>query len=92
LSWNHGDWSGSLYGHRNGARVNFQATGHLPAVMQWNAGLSKKITDDIRIGLDVTNLFDKFGPKDGTMTWYPFYQTAYGIQGRAAYFNVDFSF
>lgn len=92
LSWNHGDWSGSLYGHRNGARVNFQATGHLPAVMQWNAGLSKKITEDIRIGLDVTNLFDKFGPKDGTMTWYPFYQTAYGIQGRAAYFNVDFSF
>ena len=61
-------------------------------VVLWNAGLSKKITDDIRIGLDVTNLFDKFGPEDGTMTWYPFYQTAYGIQGRAAYFNIDFSF
>ena len=30
--------------------------------------------------------------EDGTMTWYPFYQTAYGIQGRAAYFNIDFSF
>ena len=92
LTWTHGDWFGSLYGHRNGSRVNFQATDYLPAVVLWNAGLSKKITDDIRIGLDVTNLFDKFGPKDGTMTWYPFYQTAYGIQGRAAYFNIDFSF
>lgn len=92
LSWNRGDWSGSLYGYRNGARVNYQATGNLPSYVQWNANLSKQITDKMRLGVDVTNLFDDYGPKDSTMTWYPFYQNIYGIQGRAIYLNLDIDF
>ncbi|WP_158499989.1 TonB-dependent receptor plug domain-containing protein [Stenotrophomonas pictorum] len=92
LGWNREDWSGSVYGYRNGARVNYQATGYLPSYVQWNASLSKKITDNVRLGVDVTNLFDQYGPKDSTMTWYPFYQNIYGIQGRAVYVNLDIDF
>ena len=92
LSWNKEAWSGSVYGYRNGARVNEQATGYLPSYVQWNASLSKKITDKVRLGVDVTNLFDTYGPKDSTMTWYPFYQNIYGIQGRAMYVNLDIDF
>lgn len=92
LSWNRGDWAGSLYGYRNGARVNYQATGKLGSYVQWNANLSKKITDKVRLGVDVTNLFDKYGPKDSTMTGYPFYQTIYGVAGRAFYVNLDVDF
>ncbi len=92
LSWNKDDWAGSVYGYRNGARVNYQATGHLPSYVQWNASLSKKITDNVRLGVDVTNLFDEYGPKDSTMTWYPFYQNIYGVTGRAIYVNLDIDF
>ncbi len=92
LSWNKDDWAGSVYGYRNGARVNEQASGYLPSYVQWNASLSKKITDKMRLGVDVTNLFDEYGPKDSTMTWYPFYQNIYGIQGRAFYVNLDIDF
>lgn len=92
LGWNKDDWAGSLYGYRNGGRVNYQATGYLPAYVQWNASLSRKLTDSIRLGIDVTNVFDKYGPKDKTMTWYPFYQNIYGITGRAFYVNLDFDF
>ena len=92
VSWNKDEWTGSLYGYRNGPRVNEQASGYLPSFVQWNASLSKKITDKVRVGIDVTNLFDKYGPKDSTMTWYPFYQNIYGIQGRAFYVNLDIDF
>jgi len=92
LGWNRGDWSASMYGYRNGARVNYQASAHLPTYVQWNASLSKKITDHLRLGVDVTNLFDRYGPKDTSMTWYPFYQNIYGIQGRAVYVNLDVDF
>ena len=92
LGWNRGDWSASLYGYRNGARVNYQASAQLPSYVQWNASLSKKITGNMRLGVDVTNLFDRYGPKDASMTWYPFYQNIYGIQGRAVYVNLDIDF
>lgn len=92
LSWNKGDWAGSLYGYRNGARVNYQATDDLPSYVQWNANLSKMITDKVRLGVDVTNLLDEYGPEDSSMTWYPFYQNIYGIAGRAVYVNMDIDF
>jgi len=92
LGWNRDDWSASVYGYRNGGRVNYQATAYLPGYVQWNASVSKKITGNMRLGVDVTNLFDRYGPNDSTMTWYPFYQNIYGIQGRAIYVNLDIDF
>ncbi|MGE4458244.1 MAG: hypothetical protein AB7D31_03170, partial [Stenotrophomonas sp.] len=72
--------------------VNYQASAQLPSYVQWNASLSKKITGNVRLGVDVTNLFDRYGPRDTSMTWYPFYQNIYGIQGRAVYVNLDVDF
>ncbi|MFT3761199.1 MAG: TonB-dependent receptor [Pseudoxanthomonas sp.] len=92
LGWNRDDWSASVYGYRNSGRVNYRGDGILPAYVQWNASVSKKITDNIRLGVDVTNLFDKYGPKDPTITWYPFYSMAYGAVGRAVYMNLDIDF
>lgn len=92
LSWNQGDWAASLYGYRNGARRNYQSTGWLQPYVAWNGSVSRKLTDKIRLSLDVDNLFDKYGPKDTTMTWYPFYQTIYGINGRSYYVNLDMDF
>lgn len=48
------------------------------------------VSGNMRLG--VTNLFDRYGPNDSTMTWYPFYQNIYGIQGRAIYVNLDIDF
>ena len=92
LGWNKDDWSASVYGFRNSGRVNYRGNGILPAYVQWNASVSKKITDKVRLGVDVTNLFDKYGPKDPTITWYPFYSMAYGAVGRAVYMNLDIDF
>lgn len=92
LAWNKGDWSANVYGWRNGTRVNYSGAGRLPAFTVWNGGVSKAITDKMRLGLDVTNIFNKYGPKDSTITWYPFYQTIYGITGRAMYVNLDIDF
>ncbi|MFT3755627.1 MAG: TonB-dependent receptor [Pseudoxanthomonas sp.] len=92
LSWNKDDWSASVYGYRNSGRVNYRGTAILPAYVQWNASVSKQITDKVRLGFDVTNLFDKYGPKDPTITWYPFYSMAYGAVGRAVYVNLDIDF
>lgn len=92
LSWNKDDWAASVYGYRNGGRVNYRGNGMLPAYVQWNASVSKQITDKVRLGVDVTNVFDKYGPKDPTITWYPFYSMAYGAVGRAVYMNLDFQF
>ncbi|WP_250061428.1 TonB-dependent receptor plug domain-containing protein [Stenotrophomonas mori] len=92
LGWNRDDWAASVYGYRNGGRVNYQASAFLPSYVQWNASVSKQITERVRLGLDVTNLFDSYGPKDRSMTWYPFYQNLYGIQGRAFYINLDIDF
>ena len=92
LSWNKDTWSASVYGYRNSGRVNYRGTGILPAYVQWNASVSKQITDKVRLGVDVTNLFDTYGPKDPTITWYPFYSMAYGAVGRAFYVNLDIDF
>ncbi len=92
LGWNKDAWSASVYGYRNSGRVNYRGTGLLPAYVQWNTSVSKKITDRMRLGLDVTNLLDKFGPRDSTITWYPFYSMAYGAVGRAYYLNLEIDF
>ena len=92
VSWNRDDWSASLYGYRNSGRVNYRGTGHLPSYVQWNGSVSKRITDNVRLGIDVVNLFDDDGPKDDTITWYPFYSMAYGAVGRAFYVNLDIDF
>ena len=92
LSWNKDDWAASVFGYRNSGRVNYRGTAILPAYVQWNASLSKKITDNVRLGVDVVNVFDKYGPKDPTITWYPFYPMAYGAVGRAFYVNLDIDF
>ncbi|MFT3755626.1 MAG: TonB-dependent receptor [Pseudoxanthomonas sp.] len=92
LAWNKGDWAANLYGWRNGSRVNYQGTGRLDSFVQWNGGVSKKITDKMRLGVDVVNLFDKYAPKDKSLTGWPFYQYIYGITGRAVYVNLDIDF
>ncbi len=92
VSWSRDAWNASLYGYRNAGRVNYRGTALLPAYVQWNGSLSRQVTDHVRVGVDVVNLFDKFGPKDETITWFPFYSMAYGAIGRSYFLNVDIDF
>ncbi|MFT3761590.1 MAG: TonB-dependent receptor [Pseudoxanthomonas sp.] len=92
LGWEKDDWNVNLYGYRNSARMNYYATKLLRPYVQWNANVSKKITDNMRLGLDVVNVFDNYGPKDDTYTAFPYYQGVYGLTGRALYINLDIDF
>lgn len=92
LGWNRDDWNVNLYGYRNGHRWNAAADKYLPAHVQWNANVSKKITDNVRLGVDVVNLMNKYGPKDPTYYGFPYYNAIYGLTGRAVYVNLDVDF
>lgn len=92
LSWGKDDWNVNLYGFRYGPRMNYYATKFLRPFVQWNANISKKITDKVRFGLDVVNVLDNYGPKDDTYSAFPYYQAIYGITGRAIYLNLDVDF
>ena len=92
LGWNKADWNVNLYGYRNGPRWNAAATKRLPAYVQWNASVTKQIAPGWRLGVDVTNLMDNYGPKDPTYFGFPYYNSIYGLQGRAVYMNLDIDF
>ncbi len=92
LGWNRDDWNVNLYGYRNSSRMNYFATARLRPFVQWNANVSKKITEHMRLGVDVVNVFDNYGPKDDTYTAFPYYQGIYGLMGRAVYVNLDIDF
>ncbi len=92
LSWARNDWNVNLYGYRNGPRMNYYATKLLRPFVQWNASASRQITEHMRVGVDVVNVFNNYGPKDDTYTAFPYYQGIYGLMGRAVYVNLDIDF
>jgi outer membrane receptor protein involved in Fe transport len=98
LGWSKDGWNVYLYGFRNSSRPNFNAT-RVPAVtgtiyplrpfVQWNASVSKELAPGWRLGLDVVNVLNNFGPKDPTYTSPPYYNAIYGMMGRSIYANLD---
>ena len=98
LGWSNDGWDVYLYGFRDSSRPNFRAT-RVPAdtgtiyplrpFIQWNASVSKEIAPGWRVGLDVVNVFNSFGPKDPSYTSPPYYNAIYGLTGRSVYVNLD---
>jgi hypothetical protein len=50
---------------------------------------SKEIAPGWKVGVDVVNVFNSFGPQDPTYTSPPYYNAIYGMTGRSVYVNLD---
>ena len=96
LNWAYDEWNTSLYAYTQGGIPNFnQATnpGRGPSHTIWNMDVSKEIVENLRLGLSVTNLFDKMPPSDPSYTSWPYFrQLTHSAIGRQAFFNVSYDF
>lgn len=104
VSWEKGDWGAALHGQRLGRLPTSDSydqvfdpdsgdSAWVGATYRYNASLNYDVTDHMRIGLKVNNLFDKMPPKDKTYTSYPYYDISwFDSVGRAYYLTVTYKF
>lgn len=93
LTWNRNDdWSASIYGYRWGSLPNYAKTGRVAPYIVWNAYLGKRITKNLKMGIQVNNVFDKIHPRDDTYTSYPYFGHFYSPIGRQVYGEITYDF
>ena len=56
----------------------------------WNMSVGKQLTEDMRVRVNVNNVFDRIHPNDPTMNSYPYFWQAYSPIGREI--GVEFSY
>ncbi|MND04178.1 TonB dependent receptor [compost metagenome] len=54
--------------------------------------VGKKLTEDMRIRVNVNNIFDRIAPNDGTMNSYPYFFQAYSPLGREVGVELSYKF
>ncbi|TDK28346.1 TonB-dependent receptor [Luteimonas aestuarii] len=96
LNWSIDDWNSSIYGYRLGSRPNNNQITHPgrgSSFTLWNADVSKRITEQMRLGLSVVNVFNKMPPQDDSYTAWPYFAPrSYSPIGRQIYANITFDF
>lgn len=93
ITWNKdNNWNASVYGYRWGSLPNYAKTGRIAPYIIWNAYLGKQITKNMRMGIQVNNLFDKIHPNDNTYTSYPYFGHFYSPIGRQIYGEITYDF
>ena len=79
INWAKESWSAYLGGYRLGSLPNWAEDKRISPFLVWNSSVSKAITDNFRVSLSVSNLFDARHPKDDTFDSYPFFWYAYQV-------------
>ncbi|WP_082305845.1 MULTISPECIES: TonB-dependent receptor domain-containing protein [unclassified Pseudoalteromonas] len=73
--------------------ANYSERKKLPAWIRYNLTLGQQITDESRVVLTITNLFNAMPPQDETFSSYPFYRMgAYDTLGRQFNLRYTYSF
>jgi len=94
-AWSNDAWNTSLYGYRYGSRPNYNGNTHpgrTSGYVIWNADVSRRITDDVTLGISVLNLLDKMPPRDDSHTAWPYFASSYSAIGRQVFANITFDF
>ena len=93
MSWDKGQWGGSLFGTYLGRVPNYAADEWGPSTWRFNAGARYDVNSHLRMSLSVNNLFDKMPPVDPTWAKYPYYDTAwFDSLGRTYYLQITAKF
>ena len=72
---------------------NFGTSPWIGSTWRYNANLSYKFNDRLRVALSIDNLLDDMPPKDPSYTGYPYYDISwFDSVGRAYYLNIAYKF
>ena len=94
IGWNKDSWSASLSGTYQGSLPNWAEDARIDPFVLWNGSISKTITENIRVGLTASNIFDANPPRDDTFDTFPFMWRSYqaGVIGRQVGAEFVFKF
>ncbi len=103
LSYRRGDFQATLTGIRNGSSPLWRPDGNdtssqrLGPFITYNFTTQYNVSEDFQVGLRVTNLFNKFPPKDPTFLfyeypWYNYFMYGGAGIGREAAIELEYSF
>lgn len=92
VSWSRDDWAAAVYGTRWGSLPNWEETGRIAPYFLWNAQLEKRVTNNLKLGVQVLNVFDKLHPTDDSFNSYPYFWRAYSPVGRQVAMDVTITF
>ncbi len=93
VSWEKGDWFGTLYGQRWGSTPNWAETSRLGPYMLYNLTFGKRLTDDLKVTLAVENVLNNTRKRDITHTDYPYFNPyIYNPVGRMIYVQAEYKF
>lgn len=94
MGWNKDGWSASLTGTYMGSLPNWAEDARIDPFVVWNGSVSKAITENIRVGLTASNIFDANPPTDETFDTFPFMWRSYqvGVIGRQVGAEFVFKF
>lgn len=92
MSWSKNSWNAYLGGYRLGSLPNWAEDDRIGPFIVWNSSVSKTITENLRIGLQVSNLFNARPPRDDTYDSYPYFWRSYQVGAIGRQFGVDLNF
>lgn len=92
MNWRKNSWSAYLGGYRLGSLPNWGEDARVAPFIIWNTSVNKTITDNLRVGFQVSNLFNKRPPQDDTFNSYPYFWRAYSAGAIGRQIGVDLTF
>lgn len=92
INWKKNTWSAYMGGYRLGSLPNWAEDNRIGPFIVWNGSVSKTLTDNFTVGLQVTNLFNARHPTDDTFDTYPYFWRAYQVGAIGRQFGVDLNF
>lgn len=92
MSWSKNGWSTYLGGYRLGSLPNWAEDARIGPFIVWNGSISKRITEKLQIGLQVSNLFGARPPRDDTYDSYPYFWRSYQTGAIGRQFGADLTY
>lgn len=92
VTWQHNDWTTTLFGLRYGSIPNWAEDARLGSFTTYNFNIGKKLTNDVRVTLLVNNVFNKTHLDDPSHTAWPYFNYWGGQSpiGREVFVQMDF--
>ena len=86
VSWDKGQWGGSLFGTYLGRLANYDNDAWIPSTWSFNGAARYDVNDHLRVAFTVNNLLNEMPPVDQTWANYPYYDTSwFDSLGRSYY-------
>jgi len=100
LGWSKDDWDATVLMNRLGSFPIWQPTvgnaygldSRIGPQILWNMSVGKQLTEDLRVRVNVNNIFDRIAPRDNTMNSYPYFFQSYSPLGREVGVEVAYKF